>query len=210
MFMALVVAVGYGWTWSMRGAAACFAAVLALASVHPAVLSSDWMPYMYVQAYIAFLVAAASVAAGGVRDAWMLALTGWFLIHGHAGFLLFVPVIGCAAGVAVLWPRRHRLGTSVRSFLTTQWRTWVPVVVISAVFALPIVANLVLHWPGQFGGYLTYASSRRAGGHSVAQAVRDALWYWSPYRDAWVVPVAGYAVAVAVTRWLARFGCAGS
>ena len=203
MFMALVVAVGYGWTWSMRGAAACFAAVLALASVHPAVLSSDWMPYMYVPAYIAFLVAAASVAAGGVRDAWMLALTGWFLIHGHAGFLLFVPVIGCAAGVAVLWPRRHRLGTSVRSFLTTQWRTWVPVVVISAVFALPIVANLVLHWPGQFGDYLTYASSRRAGGHSVAQAVRDALWYWSPYRDAWVIPVAGYAVAVAVTRWLA-------
>ena len=203
MFVALVVAVGYGWTWSMRGAAACFAAVLALASVHPAVLSSDWMPYMYVPAYIAFLVAAASVAAGGVRDTWMLALTGWFLIHGHAGFLLFVPVIGCAAGVAVLWPRRHRLGTSVRTFLTTQWRTWVPVVVISAVFALPIVANLVLHWPGEFGDYLTYGSSRRAGGHSVAQAVRDALWYWWPYRDAWVIPVAGYAVAVAVTRWLA-------
>ena len=203
MFMALVVGVGYGWTGSLRGAAACFAAVVALASVHPAVLSSDWMPYMYVPAYIAFLVAAASVAAGGARDAWMLALTGWFLIHGHAGFLLFVPVIGCAAGVAVLWPRRHRLGASVRSFLTTQWRAWVPVMVISAVFALPIVANLVLHWPGQFGDYLTYASSRRAGGHSVAQAVRDALWYWWPYRDAWVIPVAGYAVAVAVTRWLA-------
>ncbi len=206
MFVALVVGVGYGWTWSLRGAAACFAAVVALASVHPAALSSDWMPYLYVPAYAAFLVAAASVAAGGARDAWMLALTGWFLIHGHACFLLFVPVTGCAVLAAVLWPRRHHLGASVRSFLTTQRQAWVPVMVISAVFALPIVVNLVLHWPGQFGDYLTYASSRQAGGHSLAQAVRDALWYWWPGRDALVsgtVPVAGYAVAAAVTRWLA-------
>lgn len=202
-FMAVVVGAGYGWTGSLRGAAACFAAVAALASVHPATLSSDWMPYMYVPAYVAFLVAAASVAAGATRDAWMLALTGWFLIHGHACFLLFVPVIGCAAGMAVLWQRRHSLGASVRSFLITQRRAWVPAAVISAVFALPVVANLVLHWPGVFGDYLTYASSGRAGGHSVAQALQDGLWYWWPYRDAWIVPVAGYAVAAAVTRWLA-------
>ncbi len=203
MFAALVVAVVYGWTRSLRGAAACFAAVVALASVHPAALSSDWMPYLYVPTYVAFLVAAASVAAGGARDAWILALTGWFLIHGHACFLFFVPVIGCTAGVAALWPRRHHLGSSLRSFLTTQRPTWVPVVVISAVFALPVVVDLALHWPGEFGHYLAYASSRPASGRSVAQVVRYALWYWWPYQDAWVVPIAGYAVAAAVTRWLA-------
>jgi hypothetical protein len=203
MFMAVVAGVGYGWNGSLRGAAACLAAVVAFASVHPALLSSDWMPYLYVAAYIAFLVAAASVAAGRARDAWMLALTGWFLIHGHACFLFFVPVISCVVLAAVLWPRRHGLGTSVRSFFATQRRVWVPVAVISAVFAFPIVANLALHWPGQFGDYLAYASSGRAGGHSLAEAVRDALWYWWPYRDAWVVPAAGYAVAAAVTRWLA-------
>ena len=140
MFVALVVGVGYGWTRSLRGAAACFAAVLALAAVHPAVLSSDWMPYLYVLAYVAFLVAAASVAAGRARDAWVMALTGWFLIHGHACFLFFVPVISCAVLAAVLWPRRHRprdLGASVRSFFATQRRVWVPVAVISAVFAFP-------------------------------------------------------------------------
>jgi hypothetical protein len=82
----------------------------------------------------------------------------------------------------------------------------VPAAVISVVFAGPVVVNLVLHWPAQFGDYLAYASSRRAGGHSIAQAARDALWYWSPSRDGWVagaVPVAGYAVAAAVTGWLA-------
>jgi len=202
MFVALVTGVGYGWT-GPRGAAACFAAVVAFATVHPAVLSSDWMPYLYVPAYMAFLVAAASVAAGRARDAWMLALTGWFLIHGHACFLFFVPVISCAVLAAVLWPRRHSLSVSVRSFFATQRRAWVPVVVISAVFAFPIIVNLVRHWPGQFGDYLAFTSSKRAGGHSLAQAVGDALWYWWPYRDAWAVPVAGYAVAAAVTRWLA-------
>jgi hypothetical protein len=80
---------------------------------------------------------------------------------------------------------------------------WVPVAVISVIFALPIVVNLALHWPGQFGDYFAYASSKRAGGHSPASAVQDALWYWWPYRAAWVVPVVGYAVAAAVTRWLA-------
>ncbi len=203
MFLALVTGVGYGWTRSLRGAAACFAVVAAFAAVHPAVLSTDWMPYMYVPAYIAFLVAAASVAAGGARDAWIMALTGWFLIHGHACFLIFVPVISGAVLAAVLWPRRRRLGASVRSFFATQRRVWIPVAAISAVFTVPIVVNLVLHWPGQFGDYLSYASSKRAGGHSLAEVVRDALWYWWPYRDAWIVPVAGYAVAAAVTRWLA-------
>jgi hypothetical protein len=203
LFVGLVAGMGYGWTRSLRGAAACFAAVLALAAVHPAVLSSDWMPYLYVPAYVTFLVAAASVAAGRGRDAWVLALTGWFLIHGHACFLLFVPVISCAVLAAVLWPHRHSLGASVRSFFATQRRVWVPVAIISAVFALPIVADLVLHWPGQFGKYLAFASSSKSGGHSVAQAARDALWYWWPHRGAWVLPVAGYAVAVVVTRWLA-------
>jgi hypothetical protein len=201
--IALAIGVGYGWTGSLRGAAACFAAVLALVSAHPAVLSSDWMPYMYVPAYIAFLVAAASVAAGGARDAWILTLTGWFLIHGHVCFLFFVPVICSAVVAAALWPHRHSLGAVVRSFFVTQRRVWVPVAVISAVFAFPIIVDLVLHWPGQFGDYLAYVSSRKAGGHSLSAAVRDALWYWWPYRNAWVVPIAGYAAAAAVSRWLA-------
>ncbi|MGH3199592.1 MAG: hypothetical protein ACRDOH_05260 [Streptosporangiaceae bacterium] len=209
MFMALVVGIGYGWTGSLRGAAACFAAVVALAAAHPAVLSTDWMPYFYVPTYVAFLVAAASVAAGRARDAWIMALAGWFLIHGHACFLFFVPVISCAVLVAALWPQRHRprdLAASARSFFATQRGVWVPVAVISAVFAFPIIMDLALHWPGTFGDYLAYMSSKRAGEHSLAQAVRDALWYWWPYRDAWVfwtVPVAGYAVAAAVTRWVA-------
>jgi hypothetical protein len=204
LFVGLAAWVGYGWTRTLRGTAACFAAVLGLAAVHPAVLSSDWMPYLYVPAYVTFLIAAASVATGRGRDAWVMALTGWFLIHGHACFLLFVPVISCAVLAAVLWPHRHSLGASVRSFFAVQRRVWIPVAVISAVFALPIVLELVLHWPGQFGKYLAFATSGKSGGHSLVQAVREALWYWWPHGGGtWALPVAGYAIAVAVTRWLA-------
>ena len=206
LFLALVVGVGYGWTRSLRGAAACFAVVTAFAAVHPGVLSTDWMPYMYVAAYVAFIATAGSVAAGRARDAWMMTLTGWFLIHGHACFLFFVPLITCAVLAAVLWPRRRHLGGAVRSFFATQRRVWIPVAVISAVFAFPIVLNQALHWPGQFGLYLAYSSSRRAGGHDTATVIRYVLWFWSPYRDAWVaglVPLAGFAVAAAVIRWLA-------
>ena len=205
-FLALVVAVGYGWTRSARGALVCLAVVTALAAVRPGVLSTDWMPYMYVTAYVAFIAAAGSVAAGAARDAWVMTLTGWFLIHGHACFLFFVPLISCGVLAAVLWPRRRRLGGAVRSFFATQQRVWIPVVVISAVFAFPIAANLALHWPGQFGLYLAYSSSSQAGGHGAATVARYVLWFWSPFRNAWLagmVPAAGFAVAAAVTRWLA-------
>jgi hypothetical protein len=201
-FLALVVGMAYGWTRSLRGAAACFAVVTAFAAVHPAVLSTDWMPYLYVPAYLAFVVAAASVAAGCLRHVWIMALAGWFLIHGHACFLFFVPVISLAVLAAVLWPRRRRLRAAARSFFATQRRVWVPVAVISVVFAFPIILNLALHWPGQFGDYFAYTSSSRAGGHSVSDAARNALWYWWPLQN-WWSPAGGYAIAAAVSGWLA-------
>jgi hypothetical protein len=203
LFAALVVAVGYGWTRSVRGAAATLAVVAFFAALHPAAFSSDWMPYVYVPAYFAFVVAIASVAAGQVRDAWIAALTGWFLIHGHACFLLFVPLLSLAAVVALAWPRRHRLGEWLGYALRNHKRVWVPVVVISAVFALPMVLELALHWPGNFGKYFSYSSSSRAGGHGAAQVVRYTLWFWWPHSYAWAVLVVLSAVACAVTWRLA-------
>jgi hypothetical protein len=203
LFAALVVAVGHGWTRSVRGAAATLAVVAFFAALHPAAFSSDWMPYVYVPAYFAFLVAIASVAAGQVRDAWIAALTGWFLIHGHACFLLFVPLLSLAALAALAWPRRHGPGEWLRSALSGHQRVWVPVVVISAVFALPMVLELALHWPGNFGKYFSYSSSSQAGGHGVAQIARYTLWFWWPHGYAWAVFVVAFAVAGFVTWRLA-------
>ncbi len=198
-FVALGVGVVYGWTRSLRGAAACFAVFTGFAIAYPAIVNSDWMPNMYVLPYMVFVIAAGSVLAGSRQDAWIFALTGWFLIHGHACFLFFVPVLTLFVLAVVLWPRRRTLRASVGSFCREQRRTWIPVAVISAVFASPIRLNLALHWPGDFGKYLSYSGSGRAGGHSAARVAEYALWFWWPHRYAWLAPVLGYALAFALT-----------
>ena len=203
-FAALAVGVVYGWTRSLRGAATCFAVFIAFAVAYPPIVNSDWMPYMYVPTYVVFVIASGSVVAGRSQDAWIFTLTGWFLIHGQACFLFFVPVLTLAAGAAVLWPHRRTLRASAGSFFREQRRVWVPVAVISAVFAFPIVLNLVLHWPGDFGKYISYGSSAQAGGHGLHQIVLYALWFWWPHRYAWLAPVLLYALALAVTYWLSR------
>jgi len=192
LFAGLVVAIGYGWTRSVRGAAGVLAVTVGYGALHPAMFSMDWMPYMYVPAYFAFLVAIASVAAGRTSDSWIAALTGWFLIHGHACFLLFVPALTIAAVLARRWsgppvpPGRHG-------------RAWLPVGVISAVFALPIAAELALHWPGNFGKYFSYGGSGKAGGHGAALVASYVLWFWWPHQAAWAAPVIGFGVAGLLT-----------
>jgi hypothetical protein len=200
LFAALVVGTGYGWIRSVRGASAVFAVVLLFGAVHPAMFSSDWMPYMYVPTYFCFLVAAASVAAGRVQDAWIAALSGWFLIHGHVCFLFFVPFLSLGVVAALGWPRRRSLGSSLRRFLGGQRRVWVPVVAISVLFLIPIVAELALHWPGNFGKYFSYGLSSQAGGHGTGQVLSYTLWFWWQGRLAWAVPLVLYPAAIVMTR----------
>jgi hypothetical protein len=203
-FMALAVMIVYGWTGSLRGAAACLAVILVFAVAHPQVINDDWMTYMYIPTYFVFVIAAASVAAGHSRDAWILALTGWFLIHGQACYLFFVPFIVFPVLAALVWAHRRSPGASLRRFFRDQRKVWIPVVAISALFALPIVANLVLNWPGDFGKYFAYSRSTQAGHHTAAQAVHFALWFWWQHGNAWLAPVLLGGVALGVTFGLTR------
>ena len=204
VFVALAVAVVYGWARSLPAAAASLAAIAAFAAIHPMIWSSDWMPYLYVLTYALFILAAASVAAGAARDVWIFALAGWFLIHGHAEYLFFVPALTALVLAALCWPRRRRIltalrtsaGASSRAFLARRRRAWIPAAAISAIFLLPILINLALHWPGNFGKYFAYSDSAHSGGHSVIQVVRYALWFWWPHPRAWAVAAAlGLAAA---------------
>lgn len=203
LFAALVVAVGYGVTRTARAAAACCAALLVFAAVKPAVFSSDWMPYILVLPFLAFVVAIASVAAGNLRDAWIAALTGWFLINGNVAFLFFVPVLACGCLVALGWPRRRTPLPSAKTFFAKRRRVWIPVVTISALFALPIVLNTAEHWPGEFGKYLTYSSKQ--GDNSVHQVVHYSLWFWwtGSSHVGLLIVVAAYLIAGLLTWRLA-------
>lgn len=203
LFAALVAGIGYGLTRSVRTGAAFLVVLLGFVAVHPAIFSSDWMPYMLVTAYIAYLLAVASVAAGRLNDAWIAALTGWFLINGNVVFLFFVPLTALVGVLALAWPRRHRLVASLRSLIVRRRAVWVPVVVISALFALPIAMHTVAHWPGEFGKYLSYSStSTEAGSHGLRQVARYVAWFWWPGTSGYLgllVAVISYLVAGVLT-----------
>ena len=217
-FVALAVAVVYGWTRSAPAAAACLAAIAGFAAIHPMILSSDWMPYLYVLTYTLFIIAGASVAAGAARDLWIFALAGWFLIHGHAAYLFFVPGMTVVVLAAFCWPRHRRIlaglrtapGASLCAFLGRHRRAWIPAAAISAVFLLPIVINLALHWPGSFGKYFSYGSSSRAGGHPVGAVITYVLWFWWPGSTApadrfvGFIPLLSYVVATELAWWCTR------
>ena len=193
-FAACTVVVAYRWGGG-RAALATLGAVGLFGALHPSAFSSDWMPYEYVPAYLAFVVSVGSVAGGRTRDSWIAALSGWFLIHGHACFLLFVPSLWLGAIAARLAPHLRR-----RTWPRPGRGAWLPVALISAVFALPIVLELVLHWPGNFGKYFAYSDSSRSGGHSAAQVADYALWFWWPRAGAWAV-AAVLALVAAVAAW---------
>lgn len=203
-FAALAVAIVYGWTRSLHGAAAAFVVVLGFAALHPAVFNSGWMPYLYVLPFFVFLLAAGSVAARQARDVLVLALSGWLLIHGHVCFLFFVPVLTVAAAAIALWPDRHHPLAAICSIIRDHRRAWVPAVLISAVFVFPMVLNLILHWPGDFGKYFAYGRSGKAGGHSAVKIVRYALWFWGPGAWGWVALAVLAGLAVTVTIALVR------
>jgi hypothetical protein len=207
-FLALAVGIVFGWTRSLAGAAATFAVLLGLAIVYPPVVNSDWMPYLYVPTYVVFLLAAGSVTAGRVSDLPILALSGWFLIHGHACFLLFVPAITLAVLVAAAAGHWRAWRRSIRSFVAEQRKAWIPALIISVVFAFPIALNLALHWPGDFGQYLSYGKSGGqlglAGHYTAGQVTDYVLWFWWPHANAWLAPALLLVAALGVIIGLAR------
>jgi hypothetical protein len=143
------------------------------------------------------------VAAGRTQDAPVAALSGWFLINGHACFLFIAPVIAGGGLAFLLWSRRDALRTGpsgARRWPRPSRRVWVPVAVISAVLVFPIVVELALHWPGNFGKYAGYSSSTRSGGHDARQIVLYVLWFWWPHAHAWAVAALLVAVA-ALLAW---------
>jgi hypothetical protein len=193
----LAVGIVYGLTRRLAPAAAAFAVICVLILNHPDAAASVWPPSLFILTYLVFLLAAASVAAGRTQDLWILALTSWLLIHGYAPFLLlFVPLTLAATAAFALWPDRHHLLAAIRRFVRDRRSSWIPVVVISAVFLLPIVVNLVLHWPGDFGSYFSYGT--HSGGYPPSQVLRFMAWYLGPRDNAWPVSVAGVLAAAAL------------
>lgn len=171
VLLGLALAIVHSWTASRAATALCAAAGILYFAVQPAILASAWMPDLYVAPFLLLLTAAASVAAGRVAHLPPLALASGLLIHGHVSFLLFAPVIAGTAAAVSLWTGRRawrEAGAAVTG-----------AVAVLALFALPILLNLVLHWPGEFARYFEYnGGGSGAGAGEIAHYV---LRYYAPW-----------------------------
>lgn len=185
---------------SGRVALAALAAALLFVALHPLTVNSAWMPYVYFAPSLLLLVSAASVATGQTVDLWLLALSAWLCINGQAEFLLFSPVI-VVASVASLMVVRHRRRAAGDTVPRVPARHWIGALAVSGVLAFPIALNTALHWPGQFGRYLSYgrAASGHLTHHSVAFSIGYMLRYWWPGIPATTVDIGGLAVGVVVS-----------
>jgi hypothetical protein len=150
--------------------------VLVYTWLTPGLLASTWMPDVYVWPFLLLLVSAASVATLNLRDAWKLVFAGGLLVHAHVSFVLFALGV-LAVVVGALWVQRAALST--RSIRRALW----PCAVIALAFAVPIVINIVVHYPGEIDDYWRYSGSDQAGGHSLRAALAFVGDYWATGRD---------------------------
>lgn len=159
-------------------------------------IASTWMPDQYLVPVLLLIFSAAAVSTGRLTELPYLAFSCLYLWHGHVSFLLIATAI---AATAVALP-------AVRRVVSGSW-SWSferrPALIAAGwvlLFALPLVLNLALHWPGEFGKYLHYSQSPQAGHHSLSQAVHYMASYWStgshPFLELPVVYLAALCCAI--------------
>ncbi|CAN5440475.1 hypothetical protein BH10ACT3_BH10ACT3_00850 [soil metagenome] len=171
-------------------------AALAISSWEPFASASTWMPHTYIAPFLLLTVAVAAVAAARWNALWMLVFAGGLLVHGHVSFVLFVTVssvfaIGCGWW---LGRRRDSPGPRLR-------RDIVPALGVLAVFVAPMIANLIVDWPGPYGDYLKFSTDRTDfPDRSLGDVVQFVFRYWTGGSAWWGAAIAASA-AVTVILW---------
>ncbi|MFE3193568.1 hypothetical protein ACFXHA_31520 [Nocardia sp. NPDC059240] len=167
--LALVSSIVHDWYPSSTLIIGLGGTTLLFLTAYRDLISGIWFPYVYFAPFLLLLVAISSVVAGRTRHLWMVALAGGLLIHGHAEFLFFVPLLG---GAALYLIRRRKLAVAKRD--------WWLFGGIAAIFASTILLDGILHFPGELVKYVGYG-----GGHAMHApwtALSYTVQFWGPNR----------------------------
>jgi len=158
--------------------------------------SSAWMPYLYVAPFLLAVVAGVSVAVGALGDLPIFALAVCLLIHGHVAFIGIMGIYVLIVSVACVLTSRRLDGW--RDQLRSHRRPVVLSAVVVVLFAVPIVMNLVLHWPGQWKLYWDYAHTNgHKNVHTFGQVVDYVERYWpGGHRGLLALALAGIAALI--------------
>lgn len=141
------------------GAVATLAICRAMIDAEPAFFTGLWMPYLYMAASMFVFAACVGMTTSGWR--WLpVAILGLCMLgHGHASFVGLAPIMA-VTGAAALWAL-NRWGLAPLSFSTLPGTVVAASAVVVVLFALPIVANTILHFPGEVPKYFRFAGQNK-------------------------------------------------
>lgn len=120
------------------------------------VIASTWIPDVMFMLFFAFIVSAASVASNKVNHISLMVFTGSLLAHAYVILPLFVVSIGFVS-ILLLF---YRNGYKVVPFIRTNSEQLTISLLIISIFALPIVINTIVNYPGEVGKYIGYAMNK--------------------------------------------------
>jgi len=166
------------------------ATALCVVAMVPDAFTSMWVPDTYVTSSLLFFLGGAALIVGRFRWLWVFVLGATMLMSGHASFLGLVPMMGAVliAAVAALHPQARSVA-GLRSVIRSHRGAIIASALILAIFLLPLVLQVVLHFPGEFGKYLEFAGKQpRKGWRAIAVVL---LPYWKFAGVAFAVFLAG-------------------
>ncbi|MEV6769914.1 hypothetical protein AB0N05_14935 [Nocardia sp. NPDC051030] len=190
--LALVLSIVHTWYPSWSLVAGLGGASLLFVSTQRELISGHWFAYLYFAPFLVLLVAVSSVVAGRTEHLWIVALSGGLLIHGHAEFLFFVPLLGGAA-LYFVWRRK----------LAVAKKDWWLFGAIAALFASTIVLDAIVNFPGELVKYVRYGGGNAI--HMPWTAASYTVQFWGPNRVLGFISLVALFALVAVLARGERF-----
>ncbi|MFN2519340.1 MAG: hypothetical protein ABR604_09940 [Jatrophihabitantaceae bacterium] len=188
-FVGLALVSVYRLTRSRGATAIAFGIVFVfIASNH--VLGNTWFPYLYIPAFLLFMVSGAAVGAGRTAEVPLFVLSAAVLVHGHVSFLMVVAITTLVAFGS--WFCLNRLHW--RTEIAAHQRGLRCAAGLMAVAALPIAVNTVLHYPGEWPRYVHFVQH----GQHLPRTGHDVLDFFGGYWVSLGVPVIISVIAAVV------------
>jgi len=131
----------------------------------PAFFVAVWMPYLYMAASMLVVAAGIGMLATGVGWLPMATLGLCMLVHGHGSFIGLVPIMAVSMA-ATLWLVTRKADSASPPLFSSSDHLRTSLIVsaiVFALFALPIVANTILHFPGEIPKYFRFAGRSQSG-----------------------------------------------
>ena len=130
-----------------------------------------WPPCLLVLPFLCFIVAAAAVASGEIKELPLMTLAGCLVVHGYAVMPLFVgPLTLLAYGACVLQFRKTRTDKTKWPWQIAPGAHWLAAGTI-ALFLLPMVVDLVTAHPNNLQRVLRHLETSSTERKSVVQSL---------------------------------------